>query len=65
MDQLRLKENVEPVFSTDFWYDLVDGGYIKPEDFLQSEDAKKVVEAITLLHEFRTTLEINELLELG
>jgi hypothetical protein len=48
----------------DFWYDLFEGGYIKPETLLESgEDIKKVRDAITLLREFKGHAEKQKVLK--
>lgn len=54
---MEIKKDLE-VSTTDFWYDLVDGGYIKPEEILiNTEDIRKVEEAITVLLDFQNSLE--------
>lgn len=58
---LTIAEGVR-VETDDFWYDLFDGGYIKPEEVLL-EGADKVQEAVELLRFFRTTLEESDVLE--
>ena len=60
---MKFKKDVESVATDNFWYDLTDGGYIKPEKFLEEEDAKKVNEAVDLLREFLSGMEENEFLE--
>ena len=40
------------VFSGEPYYDLFDGGYIKPENILQAEDAKRVNDAVALISLF-------------
>lgn len=54
---MKIKEGLD--FNTsDFWYDLFEGGYIEPEDFcIDIEDAKKLDYAIVLLSEFREAIE--------
>lgn len=43
----------QTISGEDFWYDLTDGGYIKPEELLEDkEQIKKVREAITIITEF-------------
>ena len=46
-------------FSTnDFWYDLTVGGYLKPEEILESEnDIKTVKEAIKIVVDFQSSCE--------
>lgn len=61
---MKLKQGtLEPVVTGEFWYDLFDGGYIKPENFLDENSAKKVYEAIKILQDFQQLLEDNELIE--
>ena len=50
---MKFIENAEPVASSEFWYDLTDGGHIKPQELLEPEDALKVVEAIKLIQQFK------------
>lgn len=50
---MKLKEGVDPVYTTeDFFYSLTQG-YINPEEFLEPEDAEKVQNAINILQEFQ------------
>ena len=58
------KDGVEPQGSSDgFWYDLVLGGYIKPEELLADEgQLKELKEAISLVVSFETALEDKGLL---
>ncbi len=50
---MKLKDGVEVKFSSDIWYDILDGGYFNPEDFLDSDDdIKQVQEAIDTLLEY-------------
>ena len=60
---LSFKRDAEPVVSSDFWYDLTDGGYIKPENFLDTEGAKRVSKAVNLLKKFMDGMIVNDLLE--
>lgn len=49
---MKFKKGVS-INTSEFWYDLTDGGYIKPENLLEDpEEAKKVNEAIKLLMKF-------------
>jgi len=53
---MKLK-NVE-FDSDDFWYDLFDGGYIKPEEIIEDQsDIDNVIDAISVLSEFRSKYE--------
>jgi hypothetical protein len=49
---MKFKTNIKPVTTSEFWYDLMDGGYICPEDLLENEDAEKVRNAMQILQEF-------------
>lgn len=54
---MKIKKNLE-VRCTDFWYDLFDGGYLKPEEICaDKKDAEKVLEAIAIIEEFRNSCE--------
>ena len=60
---MKVLDTAEPFATSDFWYDLTSGGYIKPEELVVAEDAKKVNAAIAVIQEFEKTLEEAELLE--
>lgn len=61
---MKLKANLEPIASSDFWYDLIYGGYIEPGRILESEtDETDVLDAIEILIKFKQTLEDSDLLE--
>jgi hypothetical protein len=50
---MKFEEGVK-IETSEFWYDLFEGGYIKPEKLLANkEDASKVREAMNLIEEFR------------
>lgn len=54
---MKLKKNLE-VSSSDFWYDLTDGGYLDPHEIcLDEKDADKVVNAIKVLKDFQESCE--------
>jgi len=58
------KDDAQPIETTDFWYDLTDGGYIKPDKLLEDEvQVAKLNEAIDIVESFRKAMEENELLE--
>lgn len=59
---MKLKKNIKALNSSDFYYDLFEGGYIKPEDMLK-EGADKVNDAISTIQHFYNLLESNDLLE--
>ena len=49
--------------SNDFWYDITDGGYVRPEEVLADpEQVTQIRGAIALLRSFETALESNGLL---
>jgi len=54
---MEIKKKLE-ISSSDFWYDLTDGGYLEPEDICENkEDAKEVSKAINILIDFRDSCE--------
>lgn len=61
--ELKFKEDAESVVTSEFHYDLFDGGYIDPENFLEPEDAARVRAAIQLIQQFQDAMEINDLLD--
>jgi hypothetical protein len=61
---MKLKTLKEPFVTSDPYYDLFDGGYIKPEEFLEDEaDVKTVKDAIKIVEDFLQLIEGEELLE--
>lgn len=61
----KLKEDATPQGSSDgFWYDLTDGGYIRPDELIDDKDQlKKVLEAIQMLRSLEEALNDAELIE--
>ena len=54
---MKVKKGLE-ISTSEFWYDLTDGGYLKPEEICENEeDAKKVIEAIKTIEDFRDSCE--------
>jgi len=54
---MKVKKGLE-ISTSEFWYDLTDGGYLKPEEICENEeDAKKVIEAIKIIEDFRDSCE--------
>lgn len=52
---MKIKDGCE-VSSSEFWYDLTDGGYLNPDEILESpEDAKRVKDAIAVIKEFENS----------
>lgn len=60
---MKTKADATPVTTDSFREDLFEG-YIKPEKLLETEDAKKVREAIKVIEDFKRALEDADLLEL-
>ena len=61
--KLKFKKDAH-IVTSDFWYDITDGGYIKPESLLEDpNEAKAVNEAISLLRKFFEEAESQEVLE--
>ena len=49
---MKIKKGLT-VCSSDFWYDISTGGYIKPEEILvDPNEVKKVQEAVKVLMQF-------------
>ena len=49
---MNLKRGLE-ITTFDFWYDLMEGGYLKPDEMLErEEDIKEVKDAMLVLDEF-------------
>lgn len=60
---MKFKKDAE-IFTSDFWYDLIDGGYISPEKVLDNdEDIDKINNAIETLLEFKSEAESEGVLE--
>lgn len=54
---MQIKKGIE-ISSSDFWYDLTDGGYLNPNEICESpEDAKKVQDAINTIKDFQESCE--------
>lgn len=52
------------IVTDDFYYDLFDGGYIKPEKLLKNqEDIDKVKNAIEIIKDFKESAEDDDILE--
>ncbi len=54
---MKIKDGTE-AYTGDFWYDLIDRGYLKPEELLENEeDVQRVYDAINTLVAFRDACE--------
>jgi hypothetical protein len=60
----KFKNAAKPQGSSNgFWYDITEGGYIKPEDVLENAaQVKAVKDAIALLIDFENAIINNDLL---
>lgn len=57
-------KKTKAVHTDDLWYDIFEGGYIKPEKLLKNkEDIEKVNNAIKTLLEFRQKAEEQNLIK--
>lgn len=53
MEKLKFKKDAEPLgMSEDFFYMIEGGGWAKPENFLEEDDAKRVRAAIDLIAQY-------------
>lgn len=58
---MEFKSDFAGVYTSELWYDLMDGGYFGPEDFLVNEaDIKTVNEALEIVRSF-----VNEAINIG
>lgn len=54
---MKIKEGLE-ISTSEFWYDLTEGGYLHPEDILENQnDIDKVLNAIEVIREFEMSCE--------
>lgn len=54
---MKIKDGCQ-ASTMDFWYDLTDGGYLKPEEMLEDpSDAERVRSALAVLYDFRDSCE--------
>ena len=59
----KFKKDAEPQGEGDFWYDLTNGGYIKPEEILaDAAQLSELKKAIALVESFQDALTEAELL---
>lgn len=64
--KFNFKTIEEAIYSTDPYYDLTNGGYIKPSELLtDTEQIKQVEQAIQIVYEFLEQAESNGVLEIG
>lgn len=61
---MKIKDLGDTLPSSDFWYDLFEGGYIKPEKYIANKkDLSKVRLAMAVLEEFKASMENASVLE--
>jgi hypothetical protein len=61
---MKFKKDVEPIATDDFWYDLFEGGYIKPKEIIDDPSDLRILQnAISVVEEFRDQLEKQDLIE--
>lgn len=54
---MKIKDGCE-ASTSEFWYDLTKGGYLKPEEILENpKDVKRVQKAINTLVDFESSCE--------
>jgi len=54
---MKLKRDYD-VSTADFWYDLTDGGYIRPHEICEdTKDAEEVMKAVRKIKEFQNCCE--------
>ena len=54
---MKIKKGLE-ISTSDFWYDLTDGGYLNPEEILENkEDIIEVFAAINTITNFQSSCE--------
>lgn len=60
---MKFKKDAK-IVTDDFYYDLTDGGYIKPEKLLENEDdVNRVLDAIKVIEDFKNSAEESGVLE--
>ena len=62
---MNFKEIDEPIYTSEPHYDLLVGGYIKPEELLEGDDAQRVADAVKLVQEFMDEAESEGIIEIG
>lgn len=54
---MKIKKGLE-ISTSDFWYDLTDGGYLEPEQLLEDKrDIRDVNHAIEVIKDFQKSCE--------
>jgi len=61
---MNFRKNAKELVTDDPYYDLMEGGYIKPSDYLEEMDARELELAIKLIKRFLDEAEENGLIEI-
>ncbi len=60
---MKFKKDIS-LSTDDFWYDLIDGSYINPEEILEdNDDIDKIKKAIDTLKRFKFEMEEKGIIE--
>jgi hypothetical protein len=60
---MKYKKGIK-LSTDDFWYDLTDGGYIKPEEILEDpKDVEKIKAAIDTINRWKFEMEEKGIIE--
>lgn len=58
----KFKENAEPQGNGDFWYDITDGGYIRPKELLtDKKQLEELEKALATVKSFERAIEEEKL----
>ncbi len=54
---MKIKESKDVYYTSDFWYDLFEGGYLEPTKMLDSATEIQIVEeAVAVLRNYKASL---------
>jgi len=60
---MKFKKKVSKYHTTDFWYDLFEGGYLKPKKIVKKESQEEIEKAISILKKYKKELIENGVVE--
>lgn len=61
---MTVNDSADPVVTSDFWYDLFEGGYVKAADLLTDPaEVKLVKDAVKVIRQFKAALIEHDKLE--
>ena len=63
MTDLDFRPDAVAIVTSDFFYDLAEGGYIDLNTLLSEADATRVREAVNLIRDFQSQAESRDLIE--